>query len=249
MANINLKDVSVEFPIFNVSSRSLKNTFIRISTGGKLQADTKHHIIVKALDKISLEIEHGDRVALIGHNGAGKSTLLKLLAGIYEPNDGHIKVEGRVSPMLDIMAGIEAESTGYENIFMRGLLLGLTKKQINSRVDEIIEFTGLGDYLHMPIRSYSSGMTVRLAFGIAACVHPEILLIDEVFGVGDQNFKDKARKKMYELLDTSSIVVFASHDNELVKEFCNKGLVLNAGQIHYYGELENALAAYKQLIQ
>lgn len=241
MAKINLQSVSVEFPIYNVNARSLKKRFIRLGTGGKVLEDANKHIVVNALDNINLTIEHGDRVGLIGHNGAGKSTFLRLLASIYEPTRGKIIIEGSVAPMLDITQGIEAEFTGYDNIVMRGILLGLNRQQINEKIAEIADFSELGDYLSMPLRTYSSGMQVRLAFAIASSINPEILLIDEVFGAGDATFMKKAREKMIYLLKESSIVVLASHSTELIQEFCNKALVLDAGRVKFFGPVKEAL--------
>lgn len=246
MANIELNSVCVEFPIYNMNARSIKNQFLRLTTGGKVMENANKHIVVKALDEINLRLEHGDRVALIGHNGAGKSTLLKLLAGIYEPTTGHVMTQGHVSPMLDMMQGMEAESTGRENIIMRGILLGLTRRQIQEKMDEIADFTDLGDYLSVPMRTYSSGMQLRLAFAIATSIDPEILLIDEILGVGDANFLEKAQKKMASLMDRSSIVVLASHSGAILKEFCNKGLIMEGGRIKFYGTVDDALSIYAE---
>lgn len=245
MAKITLRSVSVEFPIYNVNARSLKNQFLRLSTGGKVLEDANKHIAVTALDKVNLQIEHGDRVGLIGHNGAGKSTFLRLLAGIYEPTFGELEISGRVSAMLDITHGIEAEFTGYENIEIRGTLLGLSKPEIAARIKQIADFTELGDYLAMPIRAYSSGMQVRLAFAIAASIEPEILLIDEVFGAGDAAFMKKARQRMSSLLNQSSIVVLATHSDELISEFCNKALLLDAGRIKDFGPTKEVFSKYQ----
>ncbi len=241
MARIDLQNVSVEFPIYNVSARSFKKSFLRLATGGNVSEDANKHIVVRSLNQVSLTIKHGDRVGLIGHNGAGKSTLLKLFADIYEPNTGNIRIEGRVSPMLNIMHGIEAEFTGYENIYIRGTILGLSRKQIDNQIDEIANFSGLGDYLAMPVRTYSNGMMVRLAFAISTSIMPEILLIDEVFGAGDADFMVKARERMISLVNQSSIVIIASHADELIKEFCNKALVLESGRVKYFGDIETAI--------
>lgn len=245
MAKINLQSIFVEFPIYNVNARSLKKRFIRLGTGGKVLEDANKHIVVNALDNITLTIEHGDRIGLVGHNGAGKSTFLRLLAGIYEPTRGSITIEGSVSPMLDINQGIEAEFTGYDNIFMRGAILGLSNREIAEKVAEIAAFSELGDYLSMPLRTYSSGMQVRLAFAIAACIDPDILLIDEVFGAGDATFMKKARQKMISLLSQSSIVVLATHSTELIEEFCNKALLLDTGKIKHFGPVDEVLAIYE----
>lgn len=244
MARIELRNVSVDFPVYNINARSLKKNFLRLATGGNVSQDANEHIIVRSLNNISLSIQHGDRIGLIGHNGAGKSTLLKLLARIYEPTNGRFHIEGQVSPMLNLMQGIEAEFTGYENITIRGTILGLTPKQIKMQIAEIAELTGLGDYLAMPVRTYSSGMMVRLAFAISTSIKPDILLIDEVFGAGDADFMEKARNRMVSLLNESNIVVIASHADSLIKEFCNKALLLDGGTVRYFGSVEKALDIY-----
>lgn len=247
MSRIVLKNISIEFPIYNASSRSLKKNFIRMATGGMVTKDSNQRVMVEALNDISISFNHGDRVGIIGHNGAGKSTLLKLLAGIYEQTKGDLLVQGKVTPLFELLVGVESEYTGYENIFLRGTLLGLSKEEINSQIDEIAEFTGLGDYLFMPTRTYSNGMMVRLAFAISVSVNPEILLIDEIFGAGDSDFMVKAQQKMVGLLDKSNIVIMANHSESLIKEFCNKCLLLEAGQVKYYGEVDEALRMYHSL--
>jgi ABC-2 type transport system ATP-binding protein/lipopolysaccharide transport system ATP-binding protein len=244
MAGIDLQSVSVEFPVYNVNSRSFKKNFIRLATGGRVVQDANQHVIVSALNDITLSFKHGDRIGLIGHNGSGKSTFLRLLARIYEPSRGRIRIDGNISPMLELMQGIQGEFTGHENIALRGTLLGLTRAEIKDHSVEIAELTGLGDYLAMPMRTYSSGMMVRLAFAISASIKPEILLIDEIFGAGDADFMKKARQKMVDLLDQSSIVVMATHSDALIKEFCNKALLLQGGRIQYFGDIDQALEMY-----
>ncbi len=244
MASIDLNNVSVEFPVYNVNARSFKKQFLRMATGGSVVEDVKNHVIVNALEDVSLSLKEGDRVGLIGHNGSGKSTFLRLLARIYEPTSGDIKIEGNISPLLGLTHGIETEFTGKENIIVRGTVLGLTRDQIQAKVDEIAEFSGLGDYLSMPIRTYSNGMFVRLAFAISTSIKPDILLIDEVFGAGDSDFMEKARQKMVSLLEQSSIVVMASHADALIREFCNKSLLLEGGKVKFFGDTEEAFKQY-----
>jgi ABC-type polysaccharide/polyol phosphate transport system ATPase subunit len=245
MAMIDIQNVSVEFPVYNLSARSFKKRFIRMATGGAVVEDANAHVIVNALKNITLTARDGDRIGLIGHNGSGKSTFLRLLSKIYEPTTGDIHIQGNISPLLDIMHGIEAEFTGYENIVARGTVLGLSRKQINDRIHDITEFSGLGDYLAMPIRTYSSGMRVRLAFAISTSIKPDILLIDEVFGAGDADFMTKARARMVDLLHQSSIVVMATHADELIREFCNKVLLLQGGHIKYFGDVEEGMKIYR----
>lgn len=244
MAHIHLRSVYVEFPIYDISKRSIKKDFLRIATGGSVAKDANQHVVVSALKNINLTFEQGSRVGLIGHNGSGKSTMLRLLANIYEPTQGQIVINGQISPMLDITLGVESEFTGYENIFIHGAVLGLTRQQIKKQISEIAELTGLGDYLSMPVRTYSSGMKVRLAFAISTSIKPDILLIDEIFGAGDADFMQKARQKMVSLLNQSNIVVMATHSDELIKEFCNQALLLENGAVKYFGSVETALNIY-----
>lgn len=241
MAYIMLDSISIDFPIFNVSARSLKKKLLRFTTGGQFGHNEKQCIVIKALDQISLTLEDGDRLGLIGHNGAGKSTLLRVLATIYEPSRGKMHYQGRISPLLDVMLGINHESTGYENIYLRGSFLGLNRKEMHEKIKDIAEFTELGDFLHMPIRTYSSGMLMRLAFAVATSIQPDILLMDEAIGVGDNNFIEKANKRLQTLIEKSSILVLASHSESIIKKLCNKVLVLDGGRIKQFGRIEEIL--------
>ncbi len=245
MNSITLKNVSVEFPIYHLSSRSLKNRFLRtLLTGGKLKKTQQNTFTVRALDDISLDLEHGDRVGLIGPNGAGKSTFLRVLSGIYEPTQGFLQNEGKVFPLLDIAIGINSEATGYENIMIQGALLGLSRKEIYANLDDIVEFTGLGDYLLLPIHTYSAGMRLRLAFAVATSIVPEILVMDEVISVGDSAFFEKAKARMDNLIQQSGIVVLASHSLEILEKMCNKILFLKAGKIQYFGSVAEGIKRY-----
>lgn len=246
MASITLNSVSVEFPIYHLNARSIKKQLLRLGTGGKLLKTADNHVSVKALDDISLQIQHGDRIGLIGHNGAGKSTLLRVLSQIYEPTCGQMQIKGKVSPLLDVMFGIDHESTGYETIKMRGILAGLTRKEIEAKTEEIAEFTGLGGYLSVPMRTYSAGMRLRLAFAVATSIAPEILILDEVVGTGDATFLEKAKERMRELITQASIVVLASHSNEIIESLCNKVLLLDAGKVKFFGGVKEGLELYRQ---
>jgi len=237
MTFIHLNAVSVDFPIFNLNARSLKKKLLRLTTGGTFGHDERQCIVVKALDDISFKLEEGDRLGLIGHNGAGKSTLLRVLATIYEPSRGTFSYRGKISSLLDVMLGINPESTGYENIYIRGALLGLSHKEIKIKLNDIAEFTELGDFLYMPIRTYSSGMLMRLAFAVATSIQPDILLMDEAIGVGDKNFIEKANARLQQLIEKTSILVLASHSDDIIRKFCNKILVLNSGKMEYFGKI------------
>jgi ABC-2 type transport system ATP-binding protein len=237
------EDAWVDFPIFDARSRSLKKTVMGV-VGGNIDSASKVPII-EALRGITLRLEHGARVGLVGHNGAGKSTLLRLLSGIYEPTRGVATIRGRVAPVFDLGVGMVPEISGYENIIIRGLFLGMTRKQMEQRVDDIAEFTELGDFLGMPLRTYSTGMRVRLALGVVTSIDPEILLLDEGIGAVDAAFLEKSKKRLAELVERSGLLVFASHSDEFLRELCNSAIWLEHGQIKKQGELEEVLRAYK----
>jgi ABC-type polysaccharide/polyol phosphate transport system ATPase subunit len=248
-SSIKLNAVSVDFPIYGMGTRSFKKQLLRLGTGGKLNSPENQIVTVKALDNISLEIEHGDRVGLIGHNGSGKSTLLRVISRIYEPTSGYCKISGKVSALLDVMCGMDPESTGYENIKLRGIINGLTLKKIQAKKQEIADFTDLGDYLSLPVRTYSTGMQLRLAFAIATSILPEVLVLDEVVGTGDAAFKEKAKMRFDAMVKASHIVVLASHDVELIEKFCNKVLWLDGGKVRFFGGAGEGLSLYRSKIR
>ncbi len=230
MAHISAEGICVEFPIWSPSRRSLKSAVVRATTGGRLARETSTRVVVQALSDLSFEFCRGDRIGLVGHNGSGKTTLLRVLSGIYEPTRGRLDVRGRVSSLLDLSLGMDHEATGLENIVLRGVLMGLPPATIESKIDEIAEFSELGDYLSMPIRTYSSGMLLRLAFAVSTSVAPEILLLDEWLSVGDAGFREKAERRLLELIESSAIVVLASHDENLIRRFCSRMLRLEHGR-------------------
>jgi len=233
----------VEIPIYDTSARSLKKRILSAGTGGRIVRD--HGIaVVRVINGISLDLKDGDRLGLVGHNGAGKTSLLRVLAGVYEPTGGWISVEGSVIPLLDINLGIDYESTGYENVLLRGAVLGLKRHQLKVLSEHISEFTGLGNYLAVPVRTYSSGMVLRLAFSISTSVAPEILLLDEFFGVGDAEFIEKAERRLNELISKAGILVFASHSRDLIRRLCNKVLWLDKGEIRALGDVDAVLKEY-----
>lgn len=225
------ENISVDFPIFNAPHRSLKKSFLRLATGGRISAESGHRITVRALDDVSFEVREGERLGLVGHNGSGKSTLLRVLAGVYEPTEGSLNIHGRIASLLDISIGMDHEASGYENIFYRGLLMGLPKSEIIKRVEEIAEFSGLGDFMHMPVRTYSSGMSMRLAFSIATTVDADILLMDEWLSVGDADFVKQAETRLRNLVDRTPILIMATHSEEVLKEVCTRTLHLEGGKI------------------
>ena len=249
MASITLENVSVSFPVYNASTRSLKNRLIQSATGGQIRADaTSQRIsVVQALQDINLSLQNGDRIGLVGHNGAGKTTLLRVLGGIYEPNSGRDAVNGSTVPLFDISLGMDQESTGYENIILRGLFLGLTRQQIKTRMDEIADFTELGDFLSLPIRTYSAGMQMRLAFAVSTSVVPDILLLDEGIGAGDAAFLNKARERLQRFTERVSIIVLSSHSDELISNMCSKAVLMEHGKIVCYGPTDEVLERYRVL--
>jgi ABC-2 type transport system ATP-binding protein len=243
MVSIDVHNASVDFPIFDARTRSLKKKVLG-KVGGKIGTETKVPII-EALRDITLSVKEGDRIGLVGHNGAGKSTLLRLLAGIYEPTRGSSHIVGRVAPVFDLGVGMDSELSGIENIMIRGLFLGMTRKQMESRVDDIAEFTELGDYLQMPLRTYSTGMRVRLALGVVTSIDPEILILDEGIGAVDSAFLNKARDRLVDLVNRSGLLVFASHQDDLLMELCTSAVWMDEGRMRERGSLRRVLTAYK----
>jgi lipopolysaccharide transport system ATP-binding protein len=231
MAYVRAEDLGVEFPIYGTKSRSLKNTFIRAATGGRIARDASERIVVRALEGVSFEFRQGDRVGLVGHNGSGKSTLLRVIGGIYEPTTGAMAIDGKVASMLSITLGIDAEATGLENIYLRAAVMGLKAAEARQLVDEIVEFSELGDYIDMPVRTYSSGMQMRLAFAISTSVSADIILMDEWLSAGDAAFSEKAQSRLLGLIEQAKILVIASHDEALIRRNCNRILRLDHGRI------------------
>lgn len=242
---INVNNLNVEYPIYGFSVRSLKHELLRLSTGGTIKNQDATTITIKALDNINFQLSEGDRVGLIGHNGSGKSTLLRVLADIYPPTQGTISIDGKTSTLFDLSLGLDEEMTGYDNIILRGIIHGLAKKEIIALSDIIIEKSELGKYIDMPIRTYSSGMRMRLAFSIVTSLPAEILLIDEVVGTGDASFMEKATLYFNEMINRAKIAVIASHNTAILKEFCNKLMILEQGRLIYFGDdLDNMLQTY-----
>jgi len=239
-ALIKVEDLSLELPIYGIHSRSLKKTLVSMGVGSRLTRHAGNQIRVHALNNLSFSLRDGDRLALVGHNGAGKTTLLRVLAGVFEPTVGTITVEGRTAPLFDITLGMNMDATGYENIHLRGLLLGLRPAEIAARTTEIAAFTDLGDYLSMPVRTYSSGMLLRLGLAVATAIQPEVLLMDEWIAAVDAEFLLKAERRIHDVVERSSIIVLASHNLHLLRRMCNKMLILDHGSIRYFGSFDGA---------
>lgn len=227
---IKVEDLAIRFPVYGVDQRSLKKHIAKIAIGGRLGGrggDGSN--LVAALSHVSLSLKAGDRLALVGPNGSGKTTLLRVLAGVYAPDDGTVETVGKIASLLDLSLGLQPTATGYENIYLRGLVAGLSRAQIRQKTEEIAQFSGLGGFLGLPLKTYSSGMLARLAFAVATAVDADILLMDEWIAVGDAEFRDAAQARLMGLIEQSHIMVLASHEMSLVKRLCNKFLHLEHG--------------------
>lgn len=238
--------VGVDFPIYSSSGRSLKRSLLSMTTGGKIGLSAGDRVGVRALDDVSFRLEAGDKLGVIGHNGAGKTTLLRVAAGVYEPTAGATNTVGRVGGLYDLTLGMDMEATGYENIRVRGMLLGLTRDEIDARTPEIAAFTELGDYLHLPIKTYSSGMLLRLGFAVTTSVDLDILLMDEWVSVGDQSFQHKSEARLKEMVGRTGILILTAHALSLIEETCNKCIWLEHGRVRAFGEAGKVIAAYHE---
>jgi ABC-type polysaccharide/polyol phosphate transport system ATPase subunit len=249
MSSITLSNLNLYFPLYRDGSRSLKRSLLQASKATVSRSRTisteGSHTVVKALSDISCHIEHGERIGLIGTNGAGKSTLLRVLAGIYEPTSGDIMVDGRVNALLNVGLGTDPDATGYENILLRGLYLGLHPAEIKELAPSIAEFSELGDFLHVPVRTYSAGMSMRLSFAIATATHPDILLMDEWIMAGDRRFLDKARERVDSFVSRSQILVLASHSPQILAQWCTRLFWMESGRIVMQGETNEVLERYE----
>jgi lipopolysaccharide transport system ATP-binding protein len=239
LPHIELSHVDLEFHVGAERHTTLQSAVWRGLRRNRVEART-----VKALKDLSLSIKSGERVGIIGHNGAGKSTLLKVLAGIYPPQRGTVDIEGHVCPLFEFVTGFEMEATGWENIRTRALLLGMSPKEIDKKIDGIAAFSNLGEFLDIPVRHYSSGMFVRLAFATSTAVDPQILLLDEVMAAGDAAFIESARQRMNELMLRASVVVFASHSLDVLPSFCDRTILLKQGQIVADGPTADIVRLY-----
>lgn len=239
---IKIDNISMRFSLANDKIISLKEYIIAMITG-KLKYEE-----FWALKNISFEIYKGEVIGIIGHNGAGKSTLLKIISGILQPTNGTIIRDGNIVPMLELGSGFDYELSGRENIFLNGAILGYSKEFLNEKYDEIVNFSELGRFIDVPIRNYSSGMMMRLAFSIATVVNPDILIVDEILAVGDANFQEKSRKRMLELMGGGTTVLFVSHDLKQIRDMCNRVVWLEHGEIKMVGETEHICNLYKHHI-
>lgn len=243
-SHIYLEEVDLHYSSAAFKERSLKAALAGLF--GQSQTKPKIHDI-HALKNVSLEIKAGERVGLLGQNGAGKSTFLKMLAGLYPISNGHRVVEGVVRSLFNLSMGFEPDASGRENILYRGLLLGLSPKFMREIEDEVVAFADLGEFIDYPLKTYSAGMKVRLAFAISTAVGGNILLLDEIIGAGDANFIAKAKQRILELVEGSEILVLASHDLASLQSICQRGVVFHHGEIRFDGPITDAVAAYKKL--
>ncbi len=241
MAKIELDDVSLTFTIRQQRRVTLKEYLLK----GLFLQSRNPVIAVHALSHIDMHAYDGDRIGIIGHNGAGKSTLLKLLAGVYPPSSGSRIVEGKICSLFDIALGFESDGSGWDNIRYRSYLLGETPASVKRKMHEIAEFSELGEFLDVPVRYYSSGMLVRLAFSISTAVEPEVLLIDEILSAGDLSFQIKARDRMREMMSTARLMALVTHETATVEQLCNKCIWLQHGTVMMQGRPDEVVAAYK----
>lgn len=238
---INLSNVSMRFNLSKEKVDSVKEYFIKF-----IKRDLRFNEFY-ALKDVNLTVEKGDRVGILGLNGAGKSTLMKVIAGVYKPSDGELTLNGKVAPLIELGAGFDMQYTGAENIFLYGAVLGHSRKFMESKFDEIVAFSELGEFIDVPLKNYSSGMKTRLGFAIATVVEPEILILDEVLSVGDAKFKKKSEAKIMEMIANGVTVLFVSHNLDQVKRICNKAIILQKGQVISSGDIAEVAAKYQEL--
>ncbi|MCW5770623.1 MAG: ABC transporter ATP-binding protein [Rhodospirillaceae bacterium] len=245
MVYVDVSGVSVKLPVFDGRSASLKAHIARLGRrAGRIEVDDARHASIHALVDVDLHLEEGDRVGLIGRNGSGKTTLLRVLAGIYEPTAGTVRISGSTCALLDLTLGMDMEATGFENMYLRGYALGMSHRSIQAAERDIADFTELGAYLALPVRTYSAGMALRLAFAISVAASHDILLMDEVVGAGDAAFLARARRKLDDRMSRARILVVASHASEFLRSTCSKGVYLRQGRIVKVGPIDEVLADY-----
>jgi len=246
MTSITLQNVVTEFPIYGMQRNLRRNLYWRIF--GKEGAHNGR-VVVRALDNICLTVRDGDRLGIMGHNGAGKTTILRIFAGIYAPTHGKVDIQGRVSTLLHTAPGLDLDDTGYENILTCGLYLGMSSEEIAAKMKDIEDFVELGDYLALPVRTYSAGMMVRLGFAVATAIDPEILVLDEGLSAGDARFTERASQRIQQLVKRTNILILASHSDALIREMCNRAILLNHGSLVADGTPDEIIAEYRELLK
>lgn len=247
--SIKLNNVNLDY-IVKSGSDSLKKSIIATCNAVLKKDHAKFKAIkntsYRALSNINIDIQSQDRVGLLGRNGAGKSSLLRVMAKVYKPNAGSVTVNGKIASLFDVCLGMDSEATGYENIINLAIMRGLSKKTAQTLIADVEEFTELGNFLNAPVRTYSSGMSMKLAFAVATAVAPQIILIDEVIGVGDAHFMKKAKTRIMDMLEKTQIVVLTSHSTDIIRQFCNKIIVLDKGEIKFTGDVTEGIAFYEK---
>jgi ABC-type polysaccharide/polyol phosphate transport system ATPase subunit len=248
VTSITLENVTIDFPVYGVQKSLRKALFSKVVGGTVAHEERKNRVYVRAVNGLSLSLKNGDRLGLMGHNGAGKTTLLRVFAGIYQPSSGRISIEGRVSTLFNTSPGLDMEDTGYENIFTCGMFLGMTREEIEAKLPDIEQFSELGDYLNLPVRTYSTGMLTRLGFAVATSIDPDILVLDEGLSAGDARFAESARRRAETLIKRTNILIFASHSEVMIRQMCNRVLLLNHGSVVVDGSPDEAIDEYRRLV-
>jgi len=238
-----LQDVTVDLPIYSPRGRSVRMAVLNMAVGGRL-SEAGRTVHVRALDRVSFDVRRGDRIGLLGHNGSGKSTLLKVVSSIYLPTAGEIRSQTRVVPLLDFSLGVDDEMTGVEAIRVGCLLRGVAKNQLKAAIADVCDFTELGAYLNLPIRTYSAGMRARLAFGTATVMRPDAIAIDESISTGDAQFIQKARHRAEQFIGGTTVLFLASHQEDMLRSFCDQGIVLRSGRVEFRGPIDEAIHYY-----
>jgi lipopolysaccharide transport system ATP-binding protein len=240
-SHVKLSGVTLDYPIYSVRAKSLRSSMFNLAIGGRLYKSQSDITQVRALNNVHIQAEEGDRLALVGHNGSGKTTLLKVISGIYEPDAGDVEIGGELTSMISHGAGLDPEVTGLQNIYNLGAMRMMSKKAIDARIDGIVEFSELGGFAKLPLKTYSAGMTARLMFAVATEFPADILVLDEWLGAGDVQFVQKASQRMREFVEKARIVILGTHDSTLVRSVCNKVCELEAGQVTFFGPTEEWL--------
>jgi ABC-type polysaccharide/polyol phosphate transport system ATPase subunit len=239
---IKLENLTLEYELFRDKTNNLKEALINLVSRKSKKGQNKYY---RALNQLNLTFQDGERIGIIGKNGAGKSTLLKVISGILKPTEGELTVEGNVQPLIELGAGFDIEISGRENVYLNGYMLGFTKAQIKEKEQAIIDFADIGSYIDIPVKYYSSGMLVRLAFTIATSIHPEILIIDEMLGAGDIHFIKKAEKRISELIEQARIVIIVSHDLDFIERICPRTVLLEQGRVAFDGNTQQAVEKFR----
>ena len=242
-ASVDAHDVSVLFPLYHGNSRSLKKLLVAAASG-RLAEDKQHRVVVRALSDINFSLKSGERLGLVGSNGAGKTTLLRVLAGIYEPVTGRVRLHGTMNALLDPSLGMNSELTGRENIMLRGLYNGFSRPMLTRLEEDVIEFSELSDFIDLPMRIYSAGMSVRLGFALATAIRPRILLMDEWFLAGDAGFMEKASRRLEDMVRAADILVLTTHSDQIVREWCTRVIWLEKGRIRADGPADEIVDQY-----